>query len=215
MFERAMTFGEYVQDYGLKRSEGVVLRYLSDVFKGLVQNVPDEHGSEELDDVTAWLGAVVRQVDSSLIDEWERLLHPDDVSPDAVRPGGVAERTIVDDERAFRVMVRNKLFDWVQRLARRADYDELLADADRDRWTVLAIEESIAPYWAEFDEIMLGPDARSGAMFAFDRSAGRATQTLADPDGFHEWAITADVDLVASAEEGRPVVRLVDIAARV
>jgi superfamily II RNA helicase len=78
MYERAMTFGEYVSDYGLKRSEGVVLRYLSDVYKGLVQNVPEELATPELGDVVAWLGAVVRQVDSSLIDEWERLLHPEE-----------------------------------------------------------------------------------------------------------------------------------------
>ena len=76
MFERAMTFGEYIHDYGLKRSEGVLLRYLSDVYKGLVQNVPEDLATDELGDIVAWLGAVVRHVDSSLIDEWERLLQP-------------------------------------------------------------------------------------------------------------------------------------------
>ena len=212
MFERAMTFGEYVQDYGLKRSEGVLLRYLSDVFKGLVQNVPDEHRTEELDDVTAWLGAVVRQIDSSLIDEWERLLHPDDTVADAVRPSG-SDRTIVDDERAFRVMVRNRLFDWVQRLARRRGYDEIVADtADPKQWPgPEAVVAAMGPFWDEFDHIGLGGDARSGALFSFDRRTGRATQVLDDADGAHEWRITAQVDLAASADEGRAVVRLVDI----
>ena len=209
MFERAMTFGEYVQDYGLKRSEGVLLRYLSDVFKGLVQNVPDEHGTEELDDVTAWLGAVVRQVDSSLIDEWEKLLHPDGaVTSDAVRPGSAADRTIVDDERAFRVMVRNRLWDWVQRLARRRGYDEIVADAaDRERWpSPEAVVEALAPYRDEFEEIALDADARS--LFSFDRATGRATQELCDAEGATGWRLVATVDLAASAEEGRAVVRL-------
>jgi hypothetical protein len=211
LFERALTFGEFVQDYGLKRSEGVLLRYLSDVFKGLVQNVPDEHRTEELDDVTAWLGTVVRQVDSSLIDEWERLLHPDEsVASEQVRPGVAAERTIVDDARGFRVMVRNRLFDWVQKLARRSGYAEILADADdRERWPAPdALSVAMEAYWDEFDEIRVDADARAGSLFTFDASTGRATQILADPVEAHEWRITADVDLVASAEEGRAVVRL-------
>ena len=71
--ERAMTFGEYVNHYGLKRSEGLVLRYLSDAYRALVQNVPVERRTPALDELTDWLGALVRGVDSSLLDEWERL----------------------------------------------------------------------------------------------------------------------------------------------
>lgn len=212
MFERSMTFGEYVQFYGLKRSEGVVLRYLSDVYKGLVQNVPGEHRTDDLDDIEAWLGAVVRQVDSSLIDEWERLLHPDDESATAVRPAAAAERTIVDDERAFRVMVRNTLFDWVQRLARDQGLDALLDDADGERWpSADDIRAALGGYWDEFDRIEVDADARSGALFVYDHASGRATQILHDPEAAHEWRVEAVVDLAASADEGRPVVRLTAI----
>src|ERR1019366_574150 len=73
LYERAMTFAEYVAHYGLTRSEGLLLRYLSDVYKGLIRNVPEDLKTEELLDVTEWLGELVRQVDSSLIDEWEHL----------------------------------------------------------------------------------------------------------------------------------------------
>src|SRR5690606_10080309 len=73
MYERAMTFTEYVSFYGLARSEGLVLRYLADAFKALRQTVPEEVRTEELTDVIEWLGELVRQVDSSLLDEWERL----------------------------------------------------------------------------------------------------------------------------------------------
>jgi hypothetical protein len=218
MFERSMTFGEYVNDYGLKRSEGVLLRYLSDVYKGLRQNVPEEFATDELGDIVAWLGAVVRHVDSSLIDEWERLLHPEDAdSVEELRPGlPTGERTIVDDHRAFRVMVRNRAFDWVQRLARRRGHDEIVADADRERWpSGEALIEAMAPYWEEFDEILTGPAARSGERFHFDRSTGRVTQILHDPDDTNEWRIVADVDLAASAEEGRCVLRLVSVTSGV
>jgi superfamily II RNA helicase len=78
LWERVMTFTEYVNHYGLKRSEGVLLRYLTDVYRGLTQNVPERARTDDLDDVIAWLGAIVRQVDSSLIDEWERLRHAAD-----------------------------------------------------------------------------------------------------------------------------------------
>jgi superfamily II RNA helicase len=211
MHERAMTFGEYVSDYGLKRSEGVVLRYLSDVYKGLVQNVPEELATPELGDIVAWLGAVVRQVDSSLIDEWERLLHPEEAaSIDDLRPTlPTGERTIVDDERAFRVMVRNRAFDWVQKLARRRGYDEIVADADRELWpSGETLIEAMQPYWAEHDEILTDPGARSGELFAYDRSTGRVTQILRDPDDTNEWRLEATVDRAASAEESRVVLRL-------
>ena len=218
MYERAMTFGEYVNDYGLKRSEGVVLRYLSDVYKGLVQNVPEELATTELGDIVAWLGAVVRQVDSSLIDEWERLLHPEDLeSVDDLRPGlPTGERTIIDDHRAFRVMVRNRAFDWVQKLARRRGYDEIVADADRELWpSGETLIEVMQPYWAEHDEILTDPGARSGELFHYDRSTGLVTQILRDPDDTNEWRLEATVDTDASADEARVVLRLLGVASGV
>ena len=214
MYERAMTFGEYVNDYGLKRSEGVLLRYLSDVYKGLVQNVPEDLATTELGDIVAWLGAVVRHVDSSLIDEWERLLHPEDAdSVDDLRPSlPTGERTIVDDERAFRVMVRNRAFDWVQKLARRRGYDEIVADAEPELWpSGEALIEAMAPYWAEHDEILTDPGARSGVLFRYDRAIGRVTEILHDPDDTNEWRLEAVVDREASADEGRAVLRLVSL----
>ena len=215
MFERAMTFGEYVQDYGLKRSEGVVLRYLSDVYKALLQNVPEGFRTPALDDLTVWLGAMIRQVDSSLIDEWERLLHPDDSdSAAALRPTlPTGERTIVDDHRAFRVMVRNKVFDWVQRLARRNGYDDIVAEAvDTGRWrSGEDVIEAMAAYREEFGDVLVDAAARSGELFHFDRSSGRVTQILHDPEDSGEWRIIADIDLDASRDENRAVLRLVDL----
>jgi hypothetical protein len=212
LYERSMTFGEFVSHYGLKRSEGVVLRYLSDVYKGLKQNVAEEFQTDEIDDLTAWLGALVRQVDSSLIDEWERLISPDAHDTDApIRPNTPA--TVVDDERAFKVMVRNQIFEWTQRLSRRQGYDALLVNPlDAERFTSIEdISASLSGYWARFDQIGLGPDARSPSRFVYEPRIQRVAQIFHDPDETNEWRIEAVVDVEASIEQERAVLRLVDI----
>ena len=116
MWERAFTFREYVSVYGLTRSEGAVLRYLSDAFKALRSGVPAVARTEEVTDIVEWLGELVRQVDSSLLDEWEQLTSPDEPldAPVAVpaRP-----RPLTGNERAFTAMVRNALFRRVELFA--------------------------------------------------------------------------------------------------
>ncbi len=204
LFERVMTFTEYVNQYGLKRSEGVLLRYLSDVYKGLMQNIPEDARTHEIDDLIAWLGAVVRQVDSSLIDEWERLLNPtgdDPLVTDPVRPTG--DVSVVDDERAFRVMVRNQMFDWVQRVAARRGYDAFGSPDAID-----AVRSAMAAYYDEHDEVLLDAGARSPERFRYDHRAGTVTQILHDPDATNEWQITATIDRDASTEAGRAVLVL-------
>src|SRR5262249_18448422 len=99
MYERAMTFAEYISFYGLSRSEGLVLRYLTDAYKAVRQTVPDDAKTEELIDLTEWLGELVRQVDSSLIDEWEELRNPSDNSDAPVQS---APMRLTTNIRAFR-----------------------------------------------------------------------------------------------------------------
>ena len=210
MWERVMTFTEYVNHYGLKRSEGVVLRYLSDVYKGLMQNIPEDARTDEIDDLIAWLGAVVRQVDSSLIDEWERLLNPTEIEPLGSRGDGpLANRgdvSVVDNERAFRVMVRNQMFDWVQRVAARRGYDSFGSPDDID-----LVRAAMAEYYDEHDEVLLDAGARSPSRFIYDRRAQTVTQILHDPDATNEWQLTAKVDVDASTEAGRAVLTLTSI----
>ena len=95
MYERAMTFSEYVAFYGLTRSEGLVLRYLGDAYRALRQTVPDSVRTDELEDIIEWLGSVVRQTDSSLLDEWEQLNDPDPLAaaaPDVLPPSRSGSR---------------------------------------------------------------------------------------------------------------------------
>ncbi|MGZ4477377.1 MAG: DEAD/DEAH box helicase [Nocardioidaceae bacterium] len=201
MYERAMSFGEYVAFYSLARSEGLLLRYLSDAYKALRQTVPAAVKSEELTDLEEWLGEVVRQTDSSLLDEWEQLTDPDraaEVEPQAVP---AAPRPITANERSFRVLVRNAMFRRVELAARRR-YDEL-EELDGDVW-----REPLERYFAEYADIDTGPDARGPAMLLVEREPGRwlVQQIIGDPDSDHDWRIHAEVDLAASDEAGELVI---------
>ena len=209
MYERAMTFVEYVGFYGLSRSEGLVLRYLADAYKALRQTVPDEAKTEELIDLTEWLGELVRQVDSSLIDEWERLTNPSD-DPD--EPLDDRPPAVTRNVRAFRVLVRNALFRRVE-LAALGRY-EALGELDAESgWDADAWEEALEPYFAEYDDIGTGPDARGPGMLLIEMAPERWTvrQILADPAGDHDWGISAEIDLVASDEAGAAVLHVTDV----
>ncbi|MFD1720705.1 DEAD/DEAH box helicase [Amnibacterium endophyticum] len=211
MVERAMDFGELVAFYRLQRSEGLVLRYLSDAFRAARQTIPDEIKSDELQDLIEWLGELVRQVDSSLVDEWEELLHPALHEPDAamVPP---APRRLTANTRAFRVMVRNELFRRVQ-LAARRDWAALgaldaAAGFDADAWA-----DALEPYFDEHAGLGTGPDARGPALLVIEEAAAewRVRQILDDPAGDHDWDFTAVVDLTASDEAGAAVLRLTGV----
>ena len=208
MYERSMTFVEYVSFYQLARSEGLVLRYLADAFKALRQTVPDEAKTEELVDLVEWLGELVRQVDSSLLDEWEKLRSPGDPAP---APVPVDERppAVTTNQRAFRVLVRNALFRRVELAALRRwpQLAELDSESgwDADRW-----EQALAGYFADHDEIGTGPDARGPALLLIDAAPDRwrVRQILDDPAGDHDWGISAEVDLAASDTAGEAVLRV-------
>ena len=214
MWERAFTFREFVNTYSLTRSEGAVLRYLSDAFKALRSGVPAAARTEEVTDLVEWLGELVRQVDSSLLDEWEQLTSPDqphDV-PVAVpaRP-----RPLTGNERAFTAMVRNALFRRVELIALRRWYDLGLLDAESG-WTADRWEEVVRGYFAEHAELNTGADARGPALLIWDKQPGvwRVRQILDDPDGNHDWGFDVEVDLEASDEAGTAVLRLVEAGRR-
>ncbi|MBV9450940.1 MAG: DUF3516 domain-containing protein [Streptosporangiaceae bacterium] len=211
MYEQAMTFTEYVAYYGLARSEGVVLRYLADAYKALRQTVPEEARTEELTDLIEWLGELVRQVDSSLIDEWEKLRDPS--VEDVVAADDAARPAVTGNVRAFRVLVRNALFRRVELAALRR-YDELGSLDESSGWDAAAWEDVLEDYFDSHDEIGTGADARGPSMLIIDAPAGRdwsVRQIFDDPDGDHDWGIGAVVDLAASDEAGAAVIRITDV----
>jgi hypothetical protein len=212
MYERAMTFTEYVGYYGLARSEGVLLRYLADAYDALRRTVPDDAKTEPLHEVIEWLGELVRQVDSSLLDEWEALRHPGEAPVDDRAAASEGPAPVTRNERAFRVLVRNEMFRRV-RLAARGDYERLGALDGASGWDAGAWEDALAGYFAEYDEIGTGPDARGPGLLLIDSEPGvwRVRQIFDDPEGDHDWGISAEVDLPASDEAGSAVVRVTGV----
>jgi hypothetical protein len=221
MSERAMTFTEYVGFYGLARSEGLVLRYLADAYQALRRTVPDEAKTDPLRDLEEWLGELVRQVDSSLLDEWEKLRAPTpEGDGEALTEGAALDDRpppVTTNRRAFRVLVRNAMFRRVE-LAARQRWDELgeLAGdgrAGEAEWDAQAWRHALEPYFETHDEIGTDADARGPQLLIIDEQPGRwvIRQIFDDPAGDHDWGVSAEVDLAASDEAGTAVVRVVAV----
>jgi superfamily II RNA helicase len=209
MYERAMTFVEYVGFYGLMRSEGLVLRYLADAYKALKQTVPEDARTEELTDLIEWLGELVRQVDSSLIDEWERLRNP---AEQVAAPADDRPPAVTGNPRAFRVLVRNALFRRVELAALRR-YDELGALDAEAGWDADAWALALEPYFGEHGDIGTGPDARGPGLLIIDQQPDHwaVRQIFDDPADDHDWGFSARVDLAASDEAGVAVLEVTDV----
>jgi superfamily II DNA/RNA helicase len=218
MWEQGMGFTELVARYQLARSEGLVLRYLTDAYRTLRQTVPERHRSPELDELVEWLGETVRQTDSSLLDEWEALADPAHVRADvAEHAPPPPPRPVSAQGRPFRVMIRNALWRRVE-LAARDDVGGLAAletttaelaepplevAMGRADW-----DEALEAFYADHDEVLLDADARGPALLTVEET-GRLwslRQILHDPAGHHDWAIEATADLDASDAAGEAVV---------
>ncbi|MFC0358987.1 DEAD/DEAH box helicase [Kytococcus schroeteri] len=239
MFEKGASFGEYVRYYDLARAEGVLLRYLSDAWRTLRHTVPDHARTEAVEEVIEWLGEVVRQTDSSLVDEWTLLAGGEvpDREAQEVRPAHGAQG-VTANERAFRVMVRTAMFRRVELVAhdryrQLGELEEAVAQLsdpparvvmDADAW-----DEALGEYYDEYEDVGIGPSARSADFFVVDTAPDEARldalpegvlrgdrawvveQVIEDAAGDYDWRITAVVDLDASDELGEAVVRAVSM----
>jgi len=214
MYSQGMTFSEFVARYSLARSEGLVLRYLSDAYRTLRHTVPEAHRTPELDDLVEWLGGTVRHTDSSLLDEWEALADPEQALERHDAPPPTPK--LSQQQRVLTVMVRNAMFRRVE-LAARDDVDRLVGveeagtqKTDPPREIVMtgrAWDEALEAYFADHDRIGIGPDARGPELFrvTVEGRRWRVRQTLDDPAGDHDWVIEAELDLDATDEVGEPV----------
>ncbi|MGE9696461.1 DEAD/DEAH box helicase [Streptomyces sp. CH6] len=214
MYERALTFTEYVSLYELARTEGIVLRYLASAYKALEHTVPDDLKSEDLEDLIAWLGELVRQVDSSLLDEWEQLANPAEMTAEEAQEKADQVKPVTANARAFRVLVRNAMFRRVE-LAALDRVDELGAMDAEAGWDADAWGEAMDAYWDAHEELGTGPDARGPKLLLIEErpqeALWRVRQIFDDPEGDHDWGISAEVDLTASDAEGRAVIRVTSV----
>lgn len=199
MLESAADFKGYIQKLGIMRYEGALLRYLSEAYRALDRTLPIDKRSEEMEDIIAWLSLVVRSVDSSLVDEWEQAGQELDACPPE------AKEAVVHDRRGLTVLVRNALFRRVRLAA--SDDSEALGEADTEngypahKWRA-ALDE----YYDAHEDVLLDADARSMAFLSIDESDEESQhvwhmqQTFSDPEGDHDFAIRADIDLDATQE---------------
>jgi hypothetical protein len=220
MYERFMDFNEYVREYELGRAEGTLLRYLSDAYKALVQTVPAPDKTPEVEEIEVFLRAMVRAVDSSLLDEWERIR--DGARDAAVVPepppddAALGEVDVTQDERGFTVLVRNAMFQLLRALARK-DWAAAsgLGDSERGGLSPEETERALAPFFAEHSVIRLDPRARASDRTVITRRAAEGTwdvvqlfSELDDDAASDVWAISCQVDLPASAAAARPVFQI-------
>jgi hypothetical protein len=214
-YERCLDFHGFVVDHGLERYEGLVLRYLSDVYKALVQNVPERAYTAELDELVEFFESLVRGVDASLLEEWEKLRDPSyRVAPSVTVVEVPRERPIVADRRAFTVLVRNAVFGVVRALAL-GDFSgaaqRVEAPTGEAPWTFESLAAAFAPYAEEHQALLVDPRARGAKMTEIDESSPTAwnvRQRLCDPDEHDDWFLELRVDLARSTEAGRPVLTL-------
>jgi superfamily II RNA helicase len=220
MFERFMDFNEYVREYELGRAEGTLLRYLSEVYRALLQTVPAPAKTADVEEIEVFLRTMVRAVDSSLLDEWERLRDSGRAKP----PGGPADEgapsaddragevDVTRDERGFTVLVRNAMFQLLRALARKdwATAAERVSPEGEVHEAAL-FERALAPFFAEHAAIRLDPGARAPDRTRIDRSqpgVWQIVQVVSDDAGDDDWAIFASIDLAASAVAARPVLHV-------
>jgi len=215
MYEQGLAFNGYVKEYGLERAEGVLLRYLSEIYRGLERSLPDSAKTEELQDYIDWLGAEVRSVDASLLEEWTRLQNPEAALTQA-EPGPPEEFDITRDRRAFTALVRNEVWRLVQRLGRR-DYEGALhflpASAGGPVWEPAALEAAFAPYFEEYGAMRLDPQARSPRYLTIEQEPERwrLTQIIVDPEEELGTQLVLSLDLKACRATGHVALSLLSI----
>lgn len=201
MLESAADFKGYIQKLGIMRYEGILLRYLSEAFRGLDRTIPEDKRSEQLKDIIAWLGLIVRSVDSSLVDEWENAGAVLDAAP----PDAAGAEAVVRDRRGLTVLVRNALFSRVRLAAHRDTAGLGEADGDwgfGERAWIQVLDE----YYEEHEEVLLDADARSKAYLMLDEAdeeelhVWHVRQIFHDEAGDNDFVIAADVDLDATQE---------------
>ncbi|MFC0580940.1 DEAD/DEAH box helicase [Micrococcoides hystricis] len=216
MFEQAMGFSDFIQHYKLARSEGVLLRYLTDAHKALHQSMPEAALTEELEDILTWLEQIVTSTDSSLLHEWEELnagdlakLKDEHDNPE-IAP---ADPPLTSNVRAFTVMVRNALFRRVQLFGAEKDRELGALDGshgfDADAWA-----DALDDYFDVYEDLDDSPAARSEKYLIIDKTQPRVwkvRQIIVDPDDNLDFGIHATVDLDASDAAGEPVIAVTHV----
>jgi hypothetical protein len=228
MFETFRSFSDYIRDYELQRAEGVLLRHLNSVFKVLSQTVPDSAKNDQVREMELYLSSMIRQVDSSLLDEWEKMRDPNYQRTETkeVRPPGAeeADKDITRDTKAFSAAIRNRIFSFLRGLVI-GEFEQAIAglaspqDPEGQDWTPERLRQSLDDYFSDHENLLLDPNARNVrhtyVIPSEDKKCWLVQQMLVDPEECNDWVAEFEVDLAESRKLGEPVLRLRRVSALV
>jgi len=216
MVEGFYGFNEYVKHLQLQRSEGALLRYLSQLYKTLDQNIPDVEKTDEVWDLIGFFRTILERTDTSLLEEWESLIDPS-LRGARKQVHAIVEakwlRDLATDSRILAARLRTEMHLIVKSLASR-DWEaaaELVAQDPDDPWDAKRFEEAMAPYFAEYETLLATPEARRHKYTQITKVGERAwkvVQILVDPAGDEQWAIEGEVDLRHAVAVEEPLVRI-------
>lgn len=216
MLETASSFSEYTSSMGLARSEGTLLRYLSDAYRALSRTVPRDKRDEQLDTIIDWLDVVVRSVDSSLVDEWEAAAGLTQEKNEDTQTATPVIDVIAAHKKGLTTLVRNALFKRVQYI----DLDDASALGELDSAWGMPVHEwkdALDDFYDEHDGLLTTADARSSKFFMIDDKQEKThhrwhvRQILCDIEGDYDWAIDGIVDLDSTREQGDVVFESYDV----
>jgi hypothetical protein len=198
---------------------------LNGVFKVLAQTVPDAAKNEQVREMELYLATMIRQIDSSLLDEWEKMRDPnyqraqtkEARPPGAEQAAAAAAADVTHDPKAFTAAIRNRIFTFLRGLVI-GDFEAALAslaspeDADGQPWTLERLDQALETYDADHERICLDPNARNARHTCVtpseDKKTWRVQQMLVDPEGHNDWVAEFEVDLGESKKSGEPVLKL-------
>jgi superfamily II RNA helicase len=236
MFEQYRSFSDYIKDYDLQRVEGLLLRHINSVYKVLAHTVPDAAKTEQVREMEIYLLQMLRQVDSSLMDEWEKMRNPgttsgtDNLPPGAnregerpreplteLRPPGSeeADKDITRDKKNFTAAIRNRIFTFL-RACVNEDY-ELAVDtlSERDSWDAKSLATAVDAYFEAHTQLRLDPEARNTRHTYIkeseDKQTWRIDQMLIDREEENDWVAQFEVNLPRSRETEQPHLRFIRI----
>ena len=220
MVESYFTFSDYIREYDLQRSEGVVLRYLMNVLKVLDHTVPSASKNDALTEIETFLRTMIRQVDSSLLDEWEKLRDPSyiarvETAEATLAPAGPED--ITRNTRTFTTLIRTDIFSILRGLISR-NYEaalenlDLLTNANGETWTGPLLERTMNAYFKDHERLLLDNEARNLRHTylkpAEDQKTWLVQQTLVDPEAHNDWSLDLSLDLAQSRALGKPHLQL-------
>ncbi|MBR2074986.1 MAG: DUF3516 domain-containing protein [Fibrobacter sp.] len=236
MFESFSTFSGYVKQYGLQRMEAILLRHLNYVYKVLSQTVPDGYKNDELREMEDYLGDMIRRTDSSLLEEWEKMAHPEDyqkrleegAAEDEAEKAFGADKAAADityDKKRFLGMVRQRIFQIMGNLSKQdfaavldsladdLEEGQMLVDGEGKPWTENTLTEIMAAYTAEHHKFRLDVEGRALAhtIVTYEGDVMHIQQMLQDEEEFYDWSIDFEINLAESREAGVPLLKMTRI----